>query len=232
MTSRSIDIQSADGKSFKGYLALPPTGSGPGILLIQEIFGVNSHIRAVADQYALDGYVVLAPDVFWRQEPGLEIGYSPDDMQKGVSLMQKMDPGQAVQDLTAAVNTLRTLPECSGKVASIGYCMGGRLSFLCAANAGVDAAVCYYPGGIDGQLAQAGKVKCPVLFHFAEKDKHISMQAVGAVREAFGGRNDVAVEVYPDVDHGFNCWARASYNQKAAALAHGRSLSLLATAIG
>jgi carboxymethylenebutenolidase len=232
VASRSIDIQSADGKTFKGYLALPPTGSGPGILLIQEIFGVNSHIRAVADQYALDGYVVLAPDVFWRQEPGVDIGYGPDDMQKGVSLMQKLDPGQAIKDLASAVSTLRALPECTGQVASIGYCMGGRLSFLCAANGAVDAAVCYYPGGIEGQLEQAGKVKCAVLFHFAEKDRHISMQAVAAVKDAFAGRNDVSVQVYPGVDHGFNCWARGAYNQKAAALAHGRSLSFVAMAVG
>ncbi|MEN3366160.1 MAG: carboxymethylenebutenolidase [Burkholderiales bacterium] len=232
MTSRTIDIQSGDGQSFKGYLALPPTGTGPGIVLIQEIFGVNSHIRAVADQYALDGYVVLAPDMFWRQEPGLDIGYTPADMQKGISLMQKLDAAQAVKDLTSTVNTLRALPECTGKVASIGYCMGGRLSFLSAANAGVDAAVCYYPGGIEGQLSQAGKVKCPVMFHFAGNDGHISPEAVAAVKSTFEGKKDVVVEVYPGVDHGFNCWARGAYNQKAAALAHGRSLSFIATALG
>jgi carboxymethylenebutenolidase len=232
LNSRSIDIQAGDGNSFKGYLSLPPTGSGPGILLIQEIFGVNAHIRAVADQYAMDGYVVLAPDVFWRLEPGLDIGYSPEDMQKGLSLMQKLDASQAVQDLTTAVDTLRGLSECTGKVASIGYCMGGRLSFLCAANAGVDAAVCYYPGGIEGQLGQVEKVTSPVLFHFAENDRLISQEAVANVKDAFAGRKDAAIEAYPNVDHGFNCWARGAYNQKAAALAHGRSLSFIASALG
>lgn len=232
MASRSIDIQSNDGKSFKGYLSLPPTGSGPGIVLIQEIFGVNQHIRAVADQYAMAGYVVLAPDVFWRLEPGFDVGYNPADMQKGISLMQQLDAEKAVKDLTSAVQTLRALPECTGKVASLGYCMGGRLSYLCAANAGVDAAVCYYPGGIEGQLGQVEKVKCPILFHFAQNDDHISMDAVAAVKTAFAGKSNAAIEVYPAVDHGFNCWGRGSYNQSAAALAHGRSLSLLATALG
>lgn len=232
MNSRYIDIQAGDGQSFKGYLSLPPTGSGPGILLIQEIFGVNHHIRAVADQYALDGYVVLAPDVFWRVEPGVEIGYSEQDIQKGRSLMQQLDAAQTVDDLSAALKTLRALPECVGKVASLGYCMGGRLSFLCAANAGVDAAVCYYPGGIEGQLGQVDKVKCPVLFHFGEKDKGISLDAVAKVKDAFAGRKDAAIEVYPNADHGFNCWARPAYHQKSAALAHGRTLSFLSAALG
>jgi carboxymethylenebutenolidase len=231
VNSRSIDIQASDGKSFKGYLSLPPTGSGPGIVLIQEIFGVNAHIRAVADQYAMDGYVVLAPDVFWRQEPGLDIGYSPEDMQKGMGLLQNMDFAKTVQDLASTVKALRALPECSGKVASIGYCMGGTLSYLCAANAGVDAAVCYYPGGVDKQLGQADKIKCPIMFHFAEKDRLISMDAVAAVKSAFAGRNDATVHVHPDVDHGFNCWARPAYQQKTAAYAHGLSLSFLATAL-
>jgi carboxymethylenebutenolidase len=232
VASRSINIQSDDGKSFNGYLSLPPTGSGPGIILIQEIFGVNQHIRAVADQYAMAGYVVLAPDMFWRLEPGFDVGYSPADMQKAISLMQQLDAEKAVKDLTSAVQTLRALPECTGKIASVGYCMGGRLSFLCAANAGVDAAVCYYPGGIEGQLGQVDKVKCPIMFHFAQNDDHISMDAVAAVKTAFAGRSNATIEVYPSVDHGFNCWARPSYHQSTAALAHGRSLSLLATALG
>ena len=232
MASRSINIQSDDGKSFTGYLSLPPTGSGPGIVLIQEIFGVNQHIRAVADQYAMAGYVVLAPDVFWRLEPGVDVGYSPADMQKAMSMMQQLDAEKAVKDLTSAVQTLRALPECTGKVASLGYCMGGRLSYLCAANAGVDAAVCYYPGGIEGQLGQVEKVKCPIMFHFAQNDDHISMDAVAAVKKAFAGKSNATVEVYPAVDHGFNCWGRPSYHQSTAALAHGRSLSLLATALG
>jgi carboxymethylenebutenolidase len=231
MTSRSIDIQAQDGKSFKGYLSLPPTGSGPGIVLIQEIFGVNSHIRAVADQYAKSGYVVLAPDVFWRLEPGVEIGYGEADMAKGIGLMQKMDFGLAVQDLKSTVNTLRSLKECNGKVASLGYCMGGLLSFLSAANAGVDAAVCYYPGGVEGQLAQVEKIKCPIQIHFADKDHYIPKAAVDATKDAFGGRKTATIEVYPNVDHGFNCWERPPYNQNAAALAQGRTLSFLATAL-
>jgi len=227
MNSRWIDIDTNNGNAFRGYLSLPPKGSGPGIVLIQEIWGVNSHIRAVADQYALDGYVVLAPDVFWRLKPGVDLTYDDAGSAQAFDYMKNLDFPMAVQDLTRAVNLLRGMPEVTGSVASLGFCMGGLLSYLCAANAGVDAAVCYYGGGIDSQLNQAGQVTCPILFHFAEKDHYITRSAVDAVKAAFGNAKNAVIETYPDVDHGFNCWERPSYNQKASAVAHGMSLSFL-----
>jgi len=235
MNSSWIDIKAQDGGSFKGYLALPPqaekAGKKPGIVLIQEIFGVNAHIRGVADQYASDGYTVLAPDLFWRMQPRIELGYGPEDFQKGIDYMQKFDFAAGVKDLAATVSTLRGLPQCGGKVASVGYCMGGMLSYLCAGNAGVDAAVCYYPGGVHTKLEEAGKIKCPLLFHFAGNDSYIPPAAVAAVQQAFAGREGVRIDVYPGVEHGFNCWDRGAYNQPSAALARGRSLSFLATTI-
>lgn len=228
MTSRQIKIDSADFGDFNGYLALPPTGSGPAILLIQEIFGVNDHIRAVADQYALDGFVVLAPDVFWRGEAGLNLGYDESGFKKGLGLMQAMDFPQAVADLVKASQVLKSLPEVTGKSASLGYCMGGFLSYLVAAQGAVDAAVCYYGGGIHGALDQAPKINQPILMHFAEKDGYIPPEAVESVQQAFKGRSNASIHTYPEVDHGFNCWARAMYNQKASALAHGRTLQFLA----
>jgi carboxymethylenebutenolidase len=227
MNSRWIDIDTNNGNAFRGYLSLPPKGSGPGLVLIQERWGVNSHIRAVADQYALDGYVVLAPDVFWRLKRGVDLTYDDAGSAQAFDYMKKLDFPMAVQDLTRAVSVLRGMPEVAGGVASLGFCMGGLLSYLCAANAGVDAAVCYYGGGIDSQLGQAGKVSCPILFHFAEKDHYITRSAVDAVKAAFGNAKNAVIETYPDVDHGFNCWERPSYNQKASAVAHGMSLSFL-----
>lgn len=227
MTSRSIDITSHDGKTFQGYLALPPAGRGPGIVLIQEIFGVNAHIKAVADQYALDGYVVLAPDLFWRQTPGVALGYTEADFGTAIGYMQKTDFPLAVRDLTTTVTALRAMPECTSTVASLGFCMGGLLSYLCAANAGVDAAVCYYPGSIESRLDQAAKITCPLLIHFAEQDHYIPAAAVTQVQTAFAGASNATIHVYPGVDHGFNCWERPAYDQKASALAHGRSLAFL-----
>ena len=230
-----MDIKADDGRNFKGYLSLPhqveKAGKGPGIVLIQEIFGVNSHIRAVADQYAGDGYAVLAPDIFWRIQPMVDLGYAAEDIQKGMGYAQKMDLAAVVQDLAATATALRGLPECTGKVASLGYCMGGMLSYLCAAGAGVDAAVCYYGGGIHTKLEEAAKIKCPLLFHFAGEDSHIPASAVAAVKQVFTGRDSVRIDVYPGAGHGFNCWDRAAYNQQSAALARGRSLAFLATTV-
>lgn len=231
MTSQWIDIPAADGQSFKGYLATSPVGRGPGILLIQEIFGVNAHIRGVADQYAMDGFTVLAPDVFWRIEPRVELGYGEADFGKGLYLMRRCDMPQAVRDLTASLQALRARSECTGKAASLGYCMGGRLSYHMAAETDVDAAVCYYGGGIHTALGEASKIRSPILFHFAGSDGFIPPEAITSVRDTFAARPDAVVEVYDGVDHGFNCWDRAAYNQGAAALARGRTLQFLSMMI-
>lgn len=227
VTTQWIDITSAEGETFNGYLALPPAGKGPGILLIQEIFGVNHHIRTVAEQYALDGYVVLAPDIFWRQEPGVELGYEGDDMQKAFRLINEIDFQVAITDLTSTTEALRQRPECEGEVAAIGYCMGGILAYLAASGAGVDRAACFYPGGIAQYLDKADNLKVPIQFHFAGDDQHITADHVEQTRQAFAGREDVSIHTYKGADHGFNCWARGSYQRHAAALSHGRVLSFL-----
>jgi carboxymethylenebutenolidase len=227
VNTRWIPVATAAGTQ-QAYLALPPGGSGPGLLLLQEIFGVNAHIRMVAEQYALAGFVVLAPDVFWRQAPRIELGYEGHDRERGIALATALEPAEVVTDLQATVGTLRAQPGVAGrKVGAIGYCMGGRLAYTAAALAGVDAAVAYYGGGIQGQLALATQVRCPMQFHYAGHDDHIPPEAVQAVRAAFEGK---AAEfwVYPGSMHGFNCWARASYHAPSAALALGRSLGFLA----
>ena len=227
VTTQWLHIGTATGP-MPAYLALPPGGSGPGLLLLQEIFGVNEHIRGVAEQYALAGFTVLAPDVFWRQAPRIELGYEGADRQRGVELATALKPAEVVADLQAAVAALREQPEVGGaKVGAIGYCMGGRLAYTAAAVAGVDAAVAYYGGGIQGQLALAAQITCPVQFHYAGHDDHISPEAVAAVRQAFAGK-PAELHEYPGSLHGFNCWARASYHAPSAALALGRSLTFLA----
>jgi carboxymethylenebutenolidase len=226
VTSRWIDI-AAGNDSFEGYLALPKSGKGPAVIIIQEIFGVNSHIRAVADQYAQDGYVALAPDIFWRTQPRVELTYAGADRDKGIELLQKTNVELAVADIGATAAALRALPEVTGKVAAIGYCFGGRLAYLAAAQGTVDGAVAYYGGGIQNSLDQAAKIKVPMQFHYAELDHGIPLDAVGQVKERFVGRDDVEFHLYPNADHGFNCTDRASYNQHAAALAHGRTLTFL-----
>jgi carboxymethylenebutenolidase len=213
---------------FAGYLALPPAGRGPGLVLWQEIFGVNAHIRAVAEQYALDGFVVLAPDIFWRQAPRVELGYDGADRDQALALMKGYAGADALADIASSVSALRARPEVAGApVGSFGYCLGGRLAFLAAATAGVDAAVAFYGGGIQGQLERAAAITCPVQFHYAEHDDNIPLDAVDRVRAAMAGK-DAEVHVYPGAHHGFNCWARGSYHAPSAALAHGRALGFLA----
>jgi carboxymethylenebutenolidase len=226
VTSKWINIPSGK-DSFEGYLALPKGGKGPAVIIIQEIFGVNSHIRAIADQYAQDGYIALAPDMFWRTQPRIELGYNEADHGKGVEILQKTDVELAVADIGAAASVLRAMPEVTGKIASIGFCFGGRLSYLSAAQGSVDAAVCYYGGGIQGRLEEASKIKVPIQFHYGELDAYIPPSAVGQVKERFAGRDNAEIHVYPEGDHGFNCTDRQSYNQHAAALAHGRTLTFL-----
>ena len=228
--SQAVDtcwIEIAPG--FTGLLALPPAGHGPGLVLWQEIFGVNAHIQAVAAQYALDGFVVLAPDVFWRQAPRVQLGYEGADRAQALALMQGYGADDALADIAAGVAALRSRPEVGGrKVGSFGYCMGGRLAFLTAATTEVDAAVAFYGGGIHGQLERAPAIRCPLQFHYAGHDDHIPPEAVARVQAALP---QAEVHVYPGAMHGFSCWARASYHAPSAALAHGRSLAFLAQAL-
>ena len=212
---------------FAGYLALPPSGRGPGLVLWQEIFGVNEHIRAVAEQYALDGFVVLTPDTFWRQAPRVELGYDGADRDQAITLMKGYSGSDALADIGTAVATLRARPEVHGGVGTFGYCMGGRLAYLAAATADVDAAVAFYGGGIHAQLDRAAAIACPVQFHYAEHDDNIPLDAVERVRAAMAGK-DAEFHLYANAHHGFNCWARASYHAPSAALAHGRALAFLA----
>ncbi|MBV1790419.1 dienelactone hydrolase family protein [Marinobacterium sp. D7] len=227
MNAKWIDIPNVGKEGFSGYLSLPPTGRGPGILLIQEIWGVNSHIRAVADQYALDGYVVLAPDLFWRQQPRVDLGYDDAGRAEAMALRQQVDDAQAGADMAAAAEYLKSLPEVEGAVAAIGYCLGGQLAYRVAAAGSVDAAVAYYGGGIQNNLELAEKITQPILFHYAELDRMIPAEAVGKVKISFAGRDNATFFDYLGVDHGFNCWGRPAYNQKAAARAHGRTLTFL-----
>jgi carboxymethylenebutenolidase len=225
-----IEVPTQDG-TLDAYLAVPPAGRGPGLLLLQEIFGVNPHIRGVAEQYALAGFTVLAPDLFWRHERRVELGYVGAERERALALMRTVTREQAAADMTASLAALRARPECSGRAGAIGYCMGGRLAFTAAALCDADAAVCYYGGGIATQLDLAPRIRCAVQFHHAERDASIAPEAVAAVQAAMAAAPGAALAEfhhYPGAEHGFNCWARAAYHPASAALALGRSLGFLA----
>lgn len=232
MKGKYITVTAADGGQFKAYLSEPEQGSGPGIVVLQEIFGVNGHMRDVADYYAEEGYVVLVPDLFWRLEPGVDLGYEGADREKAFDLYQKFDVDQGVADITATVDTLRALPNCAGKVGAIGFCLGGALAYLAAARSGLDCAIGYYGVGIEKMLDQAGDIACPLTLHFGELDQFSPPEAIEAIRGAFAGRQDAEIHVYPGADHGFNCTERPAYDRPSAWMAHSRSIALFRRVMG
>ncbi|HYB08198.1 MAG TPA: dienelactone hydrolase family protein [Alphaproteobacteria bacterium] len=232
MAARYVTVAANDGGSFKAYLAMPNEGSGPGIVLLHEIYGVNRCIRDVADRYAEEGYIVLAPDLFWRLAPGIELGATEPDRQKALEYYSKFSLDRAVDDIDATVSALRALPECTGRVGALGFCLGGLLSYLAAARIGVDAAVAYYGVGIEKFLGDAAAIECPMVLHFGEKDSHNPPQAVDAIRRALEERPAVDIYVYADADHGFARPGGPYFHKPSAMMAHSRSIALLRRAMG
>ena len=233
MAGVTIDIPVADGGGFSGYLTVPEAGSGPGLLIEQEIFGVNASLRAVADLYAEEGYVCLVPDLFWRMEPGVDLGYDEDDFAKAFDFYQRFDVDQALVDIGAALDALRARPECTGKAAAMGFCLGGKLAYLTATRHDVDAAVSFYGVGIEEALGESGGIACPMLMHFAGEDSFVPQDAVNAISTHFEARPEVRIHVYPGVDHAFYNHARSEvYHRPSAMVAHSRTIALLRRAIG
>ena len=230
MDAKTITIAAADGGAFNAYVATPAAGSGPAIVLLQEIFGVNRHMRDVADAYAEEGYVVVAPDLFWRLAPGIELTRSEADFQQALDYMGRFDVDKAVADITATVAAVRALPQVKGMVGALGFCLGGRLAYLAAARAGVDCAVGYYGVGIETVLDEAAAITCPMVLHFAGADKFVPAEAVAKIRAAFAARREVEIYDYPGADHAFN--APEHYDKPSALMAHTRSIALFRRVIG
>jgi carboxymethylenebutenolidase len=221
-------LKAADGQLIPAYVAQPAGKPKGGIVVIQEIFGVNSHIRAVADGYAADGYLAIAPAIFHRVKPDVELGYQPDDMAAGMALKTASEalpsPG-VMQDIQAAINYAAQ----AGKVGIVGYCYGGLLAWRAACDlTGLSAAVPYYGGGVTTPDEMTRQPKCPVMAHFGEQDHWIPLESVEAFKKAHPG---VEVYVYP-ANHGFNCDQRGSYNAEAAKLARERTLAFFAKHVG
>ncbi|WP_309684456.1 dienelactone hydrolase family protein [Polaromonas sp.] len=218
-----INLKSADGFVVPAYLAQPQGKPRAAVVVVQEIFGVNSHIRAVADGYAAQGYLALAPATFERIKPGVELGYTEADMTAGFELKTAVAalPGAGVlQDLQAAID--HAAQASGGKVGIVGFCWGGLLTWRAACMlSGLSAAVPYYGGGITAEEEIARQPQCPVMAHFGDQDHWIPMEGIEAFRKA---HPEVQVHVYP-ANHGFNCDQRGSYNEAAATLARERSLA-------
>jgi len=220
MPSSTIALAAADGFQSSAYVSEPAGTPRGAIVVLQEIFGVNAHIRSVADRYAAAGYLAIAPAMFDRIEKNVDIGYGPEDMKRGSALKAAVEalpaPG-ALQDVQAAVDWAAK----AGKVGVVGYCWGGLLVWRSAEQVrGLSAAVSYYGGGMTAGSEPARTPKVPVMSHFGEFDKHITLESVKAFEQK---HPEVEVHLY-QADHGFNCDLRGSYNAGAAATALERSL--------
>jgi carboxymethylenebutenolidase len=226
--SNTLMIDAADGSgSFSGYLALPPSGRGPGLVVAQEIFGVNQPMREIADAFASRGYVVLVPDLFWRLQPNVALGYTPEDWQQAFGFFQRFNVDQGVDDIQAAITTLREQAFVTGPVGVMGFCLGGKLAYLSACRTDADVAIGYYGVGIEDALDEANHLHCPLVLHIAQLDKYCDQAAQEKIVQRLGHRDDVQVHLYPGADHAFARPGGEHYDLASATLALERSLGAL-----
>jgi carboxymethylenebutenolidase len=221
-------VQAEDGGAFDAYCALPPSGSGPGILLYQEIFGINDNMRELADRLAGAGYVVLVPDMFWRIEPRFE-RKDESGIGDAFAMVQQFDAVKAVDDIRSVHAHLLDMSACSGKIGAMGFCLGGGLAFVTATQSrvngsGPDATVAYYGSAINDMLDTVDGLVCPALFHYGANDPFIPVENIDAVEQAVSDRPGVEFHRY-DAGHAFSNWdAPSMYDEASADLAWSRTL--------
>lgn len=225
MTGSTITLKASDGQELSAYWVEPETPPHGGVVVIQEIFGVNDHIRSVCDHFADAGYRVVAPALFDRAEPGIELDYNADGMARGKALKGSVSWDDALLDIEAGAQLLKQ--EGASKAAVVGFCWGGSLAWLAACRVPtVDCAVAYYGAQIVDYVSE--KPRCPVMMHFGEKDASIPAEDVAKIQTA---HPDIPVLIYP-AGHGFNCDQRADYDKGSAELAWRRTIGLLQQTVG
>jgi carboxymethylenebutenolidase len=231
----TLTIQAADGTgSFTALVVPPKTQPAGAVVLIQEIFGVNATMRALSQWVAEMGFLALCPDLFWRQEPGVELDpdAGQDQWDKAFALYKGFDQAKGVEDIAATIAAARAHPACNGKVATMGFCLGGLMACRAAIATDADAHVSYYGVGIEGLLGEAAKITRPLLMHIAEKDRFVPPEAQAQILAALAGHPQVTCHVYPGVDHAFARLNAHSYDARAATIANGRTAEFLVVHLG
>jgi len=222
-----VTIKGRDG-AFSAYIARPAALPAPAVVVLQELFGVNADIRKTCEELAEQGYLPIAPDLFWRQEPGVDLDVrSEPDWQHGLRLYQAYDRDAGARDVRDTIAAAVQLPDCTGKVAVLGYCLGALMTFLTAVRYGVDAAVAYHGGDTEKYLDEVDGLKAPLLMHLAEEDEFISKAAQARIKAALAGKPNATVYSYPGQRHAFTRHNGAHYDAPAAALAHRRTYDFL-----
>ncbi|GHD39675.1 carboxymethylenebutenolidase [Thalassobaculum fulvum] len=228
-----VTVKAKDGGTFQAYVAMPARTPAPGLVVIQEIFGVNKVMRDLTDSFAAQGYVAICPDIFWRIEPGVDITDQTEaEWQKAFDLFGKFDVDNGVQDLIATLDHVRGMPECTGKAGSVGYCLGGKLAYLMAARSDSDANVSYYGVGLDGMIDEAGAITKPYLSHVAENDGFVPPEAQAKFVPVLEQHPKATVHVYAGQDHAFARVGGKHYDKASADLANGRTRDFLAANLG
>lgn len=222
-----ITIKAFDGGEFDAYLAMPASGYGPGIVVLQEIFGINGFMRNVADWYAAHGFVALCPDLFWRLERGVELRDTGEDRSKAFSLYQQLDEAKAVEDSAAALDLLRKHSACSGRVGAVGFCLGGNLAYLLSVRFKPDCAVGYYGVSIEKALDEAPNLSNPLMLHIAGDDQFCPSEAQAQIHAALDLNPLVMIHDYPGMGHAFGRIGGEHYAPAEAELANLRSLEFL-----
>jgi carboxymethylenebutenolidase len=230
----SITIQATDGSgSFTAYVVEPKAKPAGVVVVIQEIFGVNQAMRDIAAWIADLGFIAVAPDLFWRIEPGIDItDKSEAEWKRAFELFQTFDQAKGIEDLKATVAAARTMPGATGKVATIGYCLGGRLAFMMAEQSDADANISYYGVGLDGLLGDLTKVTKPLLIHIADNDGFFPPEGRAAVVAATRGHKHAVSYVYPHADHAFARVNGTHWDGRSATIANGRSAEVLVATLG
>jgi carboxymethylenebutenolidase len=222
-----ISINGRNG-AFGAYIARPETAPAPAVVVLHEVFGVNADIRRHCDELAEQGFIAIAPDLFWRQEPGVDLSVTSEpDWQHGLRLYQAYDRDAGVADVKATASAVAKLPECTGKVAVLGYCLGALMVFLTAVRYGVDAAVAYHGGDTEKYLDEVDGLHAPLLMHLGEEDEFITKAAQTAIKKALANKPNATVYSYPGQRHAFSRHNGAHYNAAAAALANRRTSEFL-----
>jgi carboxymethylenebutenolidase len=221
-----MNVSSLDGGTFDAYVAQPATTPATAVVILQEIFGVNRAVRRIADRFAERGYLALAPDLFWRFAPNIELSYRPEDLERAFDYLKRLDEKLALDDIEATVRAARGLPECNGTVVVAGFCLGGQLAYRAASHCSIDAASGFYGVGIDRTLDEASRLRCPLQLHFGGKDTYIPPPVVSAISTALAGVPQTEIFVYPEADHGFFNEKRPDYDAALADLAMSRTIAL------
>jgi carboxymethylenebutenolidase len=231
-----IAIQAADGSgSFSAYCATPASGSGPGIVVLQEIFGVNQVMRDLCDGFAANGYIAVAPDLFWRIEPGVQLtDKSQAEWDRAFELMNAFLPDfeKGVADIGATIGHVRAMDNCTGKVGAVGYCLGGSLAYATACFTDADACSGYYPVQIEDSLELSSGIKKPLILHIAEEDGFCPPDAQAKIKQVLGSNEHVTVYSYPGADHAFARIGGDNYNDNAAETANQRTADLFTANLG